>query len=67
MTKRGEPATPKNLSELRSMIAARSVIFPDQVESVVRKALAEPELIAFGSSRFRQLWGTENPVPGTLV
>ncbi|WP_248448611.1 transcriptional regulator [Sinorhizobium meliloti] len=50
MTKRREPATPKNLSDLRSMIAARSVIFPDLVESVVRKALAEPELIAFGST-----------------
>jgi DNA-binding MurR/RpiR family transcriptional regulator len=32
------------------MIAAKSIVFPDQVESVLRKALAEPELIAFGST-----------------
>jgi DNA-binding MurR/RpiR family transcriptional regulator len=50
MTNRGEAETPKNFSELRSMIATKSVIFPDQVKSVVRKALAEPELIAFGST-----------------
>ena len=32
------------------MIASRQVVFPGQLERVVRTALAEPELIAFGSS-----------------
>ncbi|PDT80371.1 transcriptional regulator [Sinorhizobium sp. BJ1] len=32
------------------MIASRQLEFPDQLERVVRCALATPELIAFGSS-----------------
>ncbi|PDT43071.1 transcriptional regulator [Sinorhizobium sp. FG01] len=32
------------------MIASREIVFPDQLERVIRHALLTPELIAFGSS-----------------
>ena len=45
-----DSAPPSSLSELKSMIASREIVFPDQLERVIRYALLTPELIAFGSS-----------------
>lgn len=40
---------PKNLRDLKNMIAARVVVFNGQSERVIRIALEKPELIAFGT------------------
>ncbi|OHV87640.1 MurR/RpiR family transcriptional regulator [Mesorhizobium sp. ORS 3428] len=40
---------PNDLSELKGMIASRTITLPEQQEQVARMALAKPEVIAFGT------------------
>jgi DNA-binding MurR/RpiR family transcriptional regulator len=42
---------PANLTALKQDIAARRVILPGQLEKIGRYALANPEEVAFGTSR----------------
>ena len=42
---------PGDVTELRGMVASRTLRLPRQLEQVARKALARPDLIAFGSAR----------------
>lgn len=40
---------PKDLTDLKNMIAARSIVFSSQSERVARVALEKPEIVAFGT------------------
>lgn len=51
MKYRKAEAPPRNLLELKSMIASRSVKLPDRLERVVREAVVRPEVVAFGTTR----------------
>ncbi|KSV89590.1 hypothetical protein N184_27350 [Sinorhizobium sp. GL28] len=42
---------PCDVTELRGMVASRTLRLPKQLEQVARKALARPDLVAFGSAR----------------
>ncbi|MGN7737890.1 MULTISPECIES: MurR/RpiR family transcriptional regulator [Sinorhizobium/Ensifer group] len=42
---------PGDVAELRGMFASRTLRLTKQLEQVARKALARPELVAFGSAR----------------
>jgi DNA-binding MurR/RpiR family transcriptional regulator len=41
---------PSSFEELKQAIVSRQVIFPLRVENVAKRVLAEPELMAFGST-----------------
>ncbi|RVH90099.1 MurR/RpiR family transcriptional regulator [Sinorhizobium medicae] len=41
---------PSNLYELKSMIAKREVVFPGELERVMRAVLDQPEFIAFSTA-----------------
>jgi DNA-binding MurR/RpiR family transcriptional regulator len=41
---------PNNLLELKLMIASKEIALPDQLNRVLREAIARPDLVAFGSS-----------------
>lgn len=41
---------PSSLYELKSMIARRKVVFPGELERVMRAILDQPEFIAFGTA-----------------
>ncbi|MEI1252165.1 hypothetical protein V8P78_30455, partial [Rhizobium sp. 6AS6] len=49
LTRQTSVVQPKNLRDLKNMIAARVVVFNGQSERVIRIALEKPELIAFGT------------------
>lgn len=49
LTRQTSVIQPKNLRDLKNMIAARVVVFNGQSERVIRIALEKPELIAFGT------------------
>jgi len=49
MKRQTRNSRPTNLSELKNLIAARSIVFTCQSERVARLALEKPEAIAFGT------------------
>ncbi|MFS2152550.1 MurR/RpiR family transcriptional regulator [Rhizobium sp. Rhizsp42] len=51
MKHRLSASEPKDLQELKNMIAARACEFPEQSERVARFALEKPALIAFGTAQ----------------
>ncbi|MBM2709965.1 MurR/RpiR family transcriptional regulator [Mesorhizobium caraganae] len=40
---------PSDVSDLKGMIASRTITLPEQQEQVARMALAKPDVIAFGT------------------
>ncbi|HXV25787.1 MAG TPA: MurR/RpiR family transcriptional regulator [Alphaproteobacteria bacterium] len=42
---------PTDMLELKEMIAKKHVVFPSELERVMRAALDRPDIIAFGTSR----------------